>query len=48
MNLEEAATGDKVGGESVVEHVAEEPWWVVVDSSTVDSAGRAVELGMAL
>ena len=48
VNLEEAAAGDEVGGELVVEHGVEESWWVVVDISTVEGAGRAVELGVAL
>ena len=44
VNLEEAAAGDEVGGELVAEHAAEETWWMV-DSSTVEGAGRTVELG---
>ena len=48
VNLEEAAAGDKTGGEPVVEHTAEESWWVVVDSGTMEGAGRAVELRVAL
>ena len=48
MNLEEAAVGDKAGGESEAEPAAEESKWVVVDSSTVEGAGRAVELEVAL
>ena len=52
MNLEETAARDEAGGESVVEHAADECldecWWVVVDSATVEGSRRAVELEVAL
>ena len=34
--------------ESEVEAAAAKPWWVVVDSNTVEGVGRAVELDVAL
>ena len=48
LEPEEATAGDEVGGELMAEHAAEESWWVVVDSSTVKGARRAVKLGVTL
>ena len=36
------------GAEAGVETAANESWWEVVNSSTLEGAGRAVELDMAL
>ena len=43
-----AGHGGSQGGGAAVEVAAAGPWWVVVDSNTVEGVGRAAELGVAL
>ena len=47
-NLEEAATGDEAGAEPDAEPAANEFWWEVIYGNTVEGAGRAMELDVAL
>ena len=48
VNLVEAEAEAGAGAEAGVKAAADESWWEVVDSSTMEGAGRAVELDMAL
>ena len=48
MNLEGAEAEAEAGAEPEVEPAADESWWEVVYSNTVEGAGRAMELDMAL
>ena len=48
MNLVGAEAEAGVGAESRVEAADAESWWVVVDSSTAEGVGRAMELDVAL
>ena len=42
------AVGGEVGAEPEAEPVARGSWWEVIYGNTVEGAGRAVELGVAL
>ena len=48
VNLEGAEAEAEAGAEAGVEAAANVSWWEVVNSSTLEGAGRAVELDMAL
>ena len=48
VNLVGAEAEAGAGAESEVEAAGAEPWWVVVDNSTAEGVGRAIELDVAL